>query len=155
MRPSRACKPEELVDNRSGESTKPKQHRLRRRRKGKTQSHDENDDSQEIQEVITRKEPTPLIESRTFSRSSLLPSRTRSDEMPSGDSLSSVGNGPKLTKTGRVSKARKGVKGAHRCACGKVCTLIWSTRIQEPESLRHLGRYRVYTPHTDGTRISC
>jgi hypothetical protein len=42
--------------------------------------------------------------------------------MPSGASLLSVGNGPKLTKTGRVSKARKGVKGAHHCGCGKVCT---------------------------------
>lgn len=38
--------------------------------------------------------------------------------MPS--STSSIDSGMRYTKTGRVSKAQKGLRGAHTCVCGKV-----------------------------------
>ncbi|KAF2435485.1 hypothetical protein EJ08DRAFT_692732 [Tothia fuscella] len=48
-------------------------------------------------------------------------SKKRSAKMPSSDtSVQSSLTAPKYTKTGRVSKAQKGVQGAHRCVCGKV-----------------------------------
>ena len=47
-------------------------------------------------------------------------SRTRSSIM-SHSHLESFSSGPRLTKTGRVSKAKKGVRDAHPCRqCGKV-----------------------------------
>lgn len=38
-------------------------------------------------------------------------------------STTSMDSGMRLTKTGRISKAQKGVRGAHSCGCGKVSLL--------------------------------
>lgn len=45
-------------------------------------------------------------------------SRSFQSTMPS--STTSMDSGMKYTKTGRISKAQKGVRGAHTCECGKV-----------------------------------
>jgi hypothetical protein len=127
MRPSRVRK-HDLADSRPGDQPQVNPHRLRRRR-----NHQVDEDNQEhislpIEKVITHKERTPLIRSQTSLDSSSTVPVLRSDEMPSGVSLLPVGgNAPKLTKTGRVSKARKGVKGAHHCGCGKVRTHLSSS----------------------------
>jgi hypothetical protein len=48
-------------------------------------------------------------------------SRNRPAAMPSSSTSTHSGLiSTKFTKTGRVSKAKKGVKGAHICTCGKV-----------------------------------
>lgn len=55
--------------------------------------------------------------------------------MPS--STTSVNSGilsPKYTKTGRVSKAQKGVRGAHSCGCGKVSLI---NLLRTPRFLMH------------------
>lgn len=48
-------------------------------------------------------------------------SKRPSPKMPSSDtSAQSSLTSPRYTKTGRVSKAKKGIRGAHVCVCGKV-----------------------------------
>ena len=127
MRPSRGSKPDDLVHDRSRESSKvnlPKHHRLRRRRKDQVRKRNEEHATAPVERAITKDEPNPQVRSQIVLGLPLPTPKSRSDEMPSGDSISSFGVGPKLTKTGRVSRARKGVKGAHRCGCGKVSTLL-------------------------------
>jgi hypothetical protein len=72
-------------------------------------------------------------------------SRNRQPKMPSASSSAQSGlTSPKFTKTGRISKAKKGVKGAHVCICGKVSSLsapsvfprLWS--VGEPPQTRCL-----------------
>ncbi|KIW09019.1 uncharacterized protein PV09_00914 [Verruconis gallopava] len=121
MRPSRNHKTARSVRDCSGESAQVKHHRLRRtRRQDDIYEKQESGDLATDQKIITRKERTPLSKSHASSFDLSVRLRTsKSHEMPSGASLPSVGHGPKLTKTGRVSKAKKGIKGAHRCGCGK------------------------------------
>ena len=54
--------------------------------------------------------------------------------------LDSFSLGPKLTKTGRISKAKKGVKDAHICSqCGKVSfSTLWPCHLALRISLIHL-----------------
>jgi hypothetical protein len=98
------------------EELQDKPHRSRRIRK-----HYDGQDQHHKSLAIER---TPLKRSHSPLAFPVRVRKLRSFEMPPGASLLSVTAGPKLTKTGRVSKARKGLRGAHRCGCGKVSFYI-------------------------------
>ena len=129
MRPSRGCRPKLLVDDSSPQDvTRSKSHRQRRHRMQQIVDLSQQDSSLSIENPITSTPRTPSIRSQScLKSSSLAPKLIRSDAMPRGGSLLTVGNGPKLTKTGRVSKAMKGLKGAHSCECGKVGGLLFNS----------------------------
>ena len=102
--------------------------RLRRNRKQKSSSADQSLNSQ-AEKVISRKKKTPrhqALEQSFASSSSSTANLSWTPTMASGASSSSL-SGPRLTKTGRHSKALKGVKDAHRCGCGKVCDQVLMT----------------------------
>jgi hypothetical protein len=104
---------------------------------GESQPHQPN---HEISLRLRRKRPspdndiTPISFRKASSQSRRSPSvrsdssgphqresRKRPPTMPSSSTSTHSGLlSPKFTKTGRVSKAKKGVKGAHVCTCGKV-----------------------------------
>lgn len=129
MRPSQAHKPNHLGrDDGSGE-TDPSH--VKQRRPRRTRKHHHQVDSQDQQHAsssvqrITNKDRTPLEKSHSPFELTSRARKSKTVEMPpSGHALPSNALGPKLTKTGRVSKAKKGVKGAHNCPCGKVSLFL-------------------------------
>lgn len=122
MRPSRGCRLKVLVDDIGPQDViRSKSHRQRRHRMQNIVDLSQHESSLPIANLISSKLRTPSSRSHNYLKSSSLAAKSiRSDVMPRGGSLLTVGNGPKLTKTGRVCKAKKGVKGAHSCECGKV-----------------------------------
>jgi hypothetical protein len=152
MRPSKAHKQKHLAHADGSGEPQPqvKSHRLRRSRKQQGDNQDQGHSSLAGRKIITRKERTSLKRSRSSFDFSSRARNTRSLEMPSGISLPSAAVGLKLTKTGRVSKAKKGVKGAHRCGCGKVgLSLAYSNPVHASQSIivTHFGKFeRDVTP---------
>lgn len=68
---------------------------------------------------------------RSASQSRELLTMASSDSSP----LSGLAS-PKFTRTGRVSKAKKGLRGAHVCTCGKVSSSIYLRRSRSLPSAR-------------------
>ncbi len=66
--------------------------------------------------------PDPAGNASASSASRAPSSRSRTGKMQRSQNPSDLAapRGITYTRTGRISKAKKGVKGAHMCACGKV-----------------------------------
>jgi hypothetical protein len=113
-----------------GESSQPQTTiQLRRTRKRKISSRPGTKESASHRDTVSHNEFGLAVKSEVSgphsSTSRVFPQST----MPS--STTSVNSGilsPRYTKTGRISKAQKGVRGAHSCGCGKV-SLIHLLRI--------------------------
>ena len=116
---NQALESEPLAESISGES-QPQQRqsglRLRRTRKRPSPNIDS---STSHRKAISHNRPSPSIKSEASGPHQRASRKKRPPKMPASD-VSSIMS-PKYTKTGRISKAKKGVKGAHICGCGKVC----------------------------------
>jgi len=102
-------------------NTQPHETNLRQRRVRKPLSLDNDITPSSDRKTISQSRLSPLIQTDSSER---LGSELRdrpSTKMPSSDTSSLSGlASPRFTKTGRVSKAKKGLRGAHICTCGKV-----------------------------------
>jgi hypothetical protein len=71
--------------------------------------------------ILSPTSRSPSVKSESSGPKTSASSQRLSPRMPSSDtSARSSLTSPRYTKTGRVSKAKKGVRGAHVCVCGKV-----------------------------------
>jgi hypothetical protein len=143
-----------------GESSQPQATlQLRRNRTRKVPLHPDTQKSSSRRDTVPHNQVGPSMKSdasgphRSVSIVSLQPN------MPSSTtSVNSAILSPRFTKTGRISKAQKGLRGAHACGCGKVSlvfiycilaslcrlTLLWQYLLQP--RLRLLPRRTSISP---------